>query len=139
MLDQLRTLSLRREDLEAQLADPAVYADAARLREINRELKELTPVVEAYQAYEQAEQNRAEAEALLHDPEFRDLAQEEFAAAQAELERLERELKVLLLPRDPNDGRNVILEVRSGVGGLPRRCCGCIPCMPSAGDGSWKW
>ena len=117
MLDQLRTLSLRREDLEAQLADPAVYADAARLREINRELKELTPVVEAYQAYEQAEQNRAEAEALLHDPEFRDLAQEEFAAAQAELERLEQELKVLLLPRDPNDGRNVILEVRSGVGG----------------------
>ena len=54
MLDQLRTLSLRREDLEAQLADPAVYADAARLREINRELKELTPVVEAYEAYRQA-------------------------------------------------------------------------------------
>ena len=117
MLDRLRALALRREDLEAQLADPAVYGDAARLREIHRELKELTPVAEAYQAYQKAERDRAEAEALLHDPEFRDLAQEEYAAARAELERLERELKLLLLPRDPNDGRNVILEIRQGVGG----------------------
>lgn len=117
MLEKLDALVLRREDLEAQLSDPAVYGDAERLRSINRELKELSPVVEAYQAYQQARQNQAEAEALLHDPEFRDLAQEELAAAKAEAERLERELTILLLPRDPNDGRGVILEVRSGVGG----------------------
>ena len=117
MLDQLRALALRREDLEAQLSDPAVYGDAERLRGVNRELKELTPVVEAYEAYRQARRNREEAEALLHDPEFRDLAQEELAAAKAELDRLEGELKQLLLPKDPNDGRNVILELRGGVGG----------------------
>ena len=117
MLDQLQALALRREDLEAQLADPAVYGDGSRLKAVNRELKELTPVVEAYEAYRQAERNREEAEKLLHDPEFRDLAQEELAAAKGELERLEGELRRLLLPRDPNDGRNVILELRSGVGG----------------------
>ena len=117
MLDQLRALALRREDLEAQLSDPAVYGDAERLRGVNRELKELTPVVEAYEAYRQARRNREEAEALLDDPEFRDLAQEELAAAKAELDRLEGELKQLLLPKDPNDGRNVILELRGGVGG----------------------
>ena len=117
MLEQLKALALRREDLEAQLADPAVYGDAARLREINRELKEISPVAEAYEAYERAERNRAEAEAMLHDPELRDLAQEELSAARAELERLEGELRRLLLPRDPNDGRNVILEIRQGVGG----------------------
>ncbi len=117
MLDKLRTLALRHEDLEAQLADPAVYGDAARLRAINRELKELGPIVEAYQTYRQAECRRTEAEALLHDPDFRELAQEELAAAKAELERLREELTILLLPKDPNDSRNVIMELRGGVGG----------------------
>ena len=117
MLDKLKGLALRKEDLEAQLADPGVYGDAERLRAINRELKDLGPVVEAYQAYLRAEQNREEAEELLHDPDFRDLAQEELARAKADLERLQEELKILLLPKDPNDSRNVIMEVRGGVGG----------------------
>ena len=117
MLDKLQALALRREDLEAQLADPAVYGDGAKLQAINRELKELGPVVEAYQAYRQAADRRAEAESLLHDPELREMAQEELAEARADLERLEEELKILLLPKDPNDHRNVIMEVRSGVGG----------------------
>ena len=117
MLEKLETLILRKEDLEAQLADPAVYGQTDRLRSINRELKELTPVVETYQAYRHALQSRTEAEKLLRDPEFRELAQEELAAARADLERLEKELRLLLLPKDPNDGRNVILELRGGVGG----------------------
>ncbi|MDO4314742.1 MAG: peptide chain release factor 1 [Oscillospiraceae bacterium] len=117
MLDKLRELALRHEDLEAQLADPAVYNDAGRLRAINRELKELGPIVETWRAWEQAERDRAEAEALLHDPDFRELAQEELAAAKEELERLRQELTVLLLPRDPNDSRNVVMELRGGVGG----------------------
>ena len=117
MLDKLKALALRREDLEAQLSDPSVYGDAERLRSINRELKELIPVVEAYQAYRQAAENKAGAEELLRDPEFRELAQEELAAAKEELERLEQELKFLLLPKDPNDHRNVIMELRGGVGG----------------------
>ena len=117
MLDKLRELALRYEDLEAQLSDPAVYGDAARLRQINRERKELGPVVETYQAYLRAEQDRVEAEELLRDPDFHELAQEEFTNAKLELDRLREKLRLLLLPRDPNDEKNVIMELRGGVGG----------------------
>ncbi|WP_325200176.1 peptide chain release factor 1 [Oscillibacter sp.] len=117
MLEKLKELALRRENLEAQLEDPAVYGDGRRLAAIQRELKELTPVVEASQALEAAERRREEAEALLRDPELKALAQEELAEAKAEAEALREELKRLLLPRDPNDGRNAVLEIRAGVGG----------------------
>ena len=117
MFNKLRELALRQEDLEAQLADPAVYDDSARLRTIQRELKELTPIAEGWRAWNQALRRQEDAEALLHDPEMRELAQEELSAAREESERLQEELKILLLPKDPNDGRNVILELRGGVGG----------------------
>jgi peptide chain release factor 1 len=117
MLEKLKALALRYEDLEAQLADPGVYGDADRLRQVNRELKELGPVVETYRAWEKAERDRLDAEELLHDPDCRELAQEELSAAKRELARLEQELKLLLLPKDPNDDRNVIMELRGGVGG----------------------
>lgn len=117
MLEKLKALALRYEDLEAQLSQPSVYGDAEKLKCINRELKELGPVVEAYRAYAQAQADKAGAEELLHDPDFRELAQEELAAAKETLERLEQEIKILLLPKDPNDQRNVIMELRGGVGG----------------------
>ena len=117
MQEKLKELALRYEDLQAQLADPSVYGDAERLKTVNRELKDLTPVAEAYQAYRQAEADRAAAEELLSDPEMRELAQEELTAAREEMERLRQELKLLLLPKDPNDRKNVILEIRGGVGG----------------------
>lgn len=117
MLEKLKELALRREDLEAQLADPAVYGDGRKLAAIQRELKELTPVVEAADALKAAERRREEAEALLRDPELKALAQEELSAAKAEAEALREKLKRLLLPRDPNDGRNAVLEIRAGVGG----------------------
>lgn len=117
MLEKLKEIALRYEDLQAQLADPGVYGDAVRLRDVTRELKELEPIVAVYHAWRAAQASRADAEELLHDPDLRELAQEEFAAARAECERLERELTLLLLPKDPNDHRNVILEIRSGVGG----------------------
>ena len=117
MLEKLKELALRYEDLQAQLADPSVYGDADRLRTVNRELKELAPVAETYQAYQKAEADSAAAEAMLSDPELRELAQEELAAARQEMDRLRQELKLLLIPRDPNDQRNVILEIRAGTGG----------------------
>ena len=117
MLEKLKELVLRYEDLQAQLADPSVYGNAERLKTVNRELKELTPVAETYQAYRKAEADRAAAEEMLADPELRELAQEEYAAAKSMAERLRQELRVLLLPKDPDDHRSVILEVRSGVGG----------------------
>ena len=117
MLDKLKDLDLRYEDLESQLGDPRVYGDAEKLRQVNRELKELLPVVETYRAYQAADSRRREAEEQLHDPEMKEMAQDELAEAKEELEQLKEKLTILLLPRDPNDSRNVILEIRGGVGG----------------------
>ena len=117
MLDKLKDLDLRYEDLESQLGDPRVYGDAEKLRQVNRELKELLPVVETYRAYQAADSRRREAEELLHDPEMKEMAQDELAEAKEELEQLKEKLTILLLPRDPNDSRSVILEIRGGVGG----------------------
>ena len=107
MLEKLKELALRYEDLQAQLADPSVYGDAERLKTVNRELKDLTPVAEAYQAYRQAEADRAAAEELLSDPEMRELAQEELTAAREEMERLRQEL-----------GREPVLSELSEASGL---------------------
>lgn len=117
MLDKLKDLDLRYEDLESQLGDPRVYGDAEKLRQVNRELKELLPVVETYRAYQAADSRRREAEELLHDPEMKEMAQDELAEAKEELEQLKEKLTILLLSRDLNDSRNVILEIRGGVGG----------------------
>ena len=117
MLDKLNEIELRLADVERQLSDPAVYSDQARLRDLSRQQKELTPVVAAYRAYRDAEQRIADAMELLADPELKALAQEELQQAREDRERLSEELKLLLLPRDPNDEKNVILEIRGGVGG----------------------
>lgn len=117
MLEKLRAVAARYDALQSQLSDPSVYGSADRLRVVNQELKELTPVVEAFSAWEQADRRLRETEELLSDSELRAMAQEELPAAKAEAERMEQELKLLLLPRDPEDGRNVVVEIRGGVGG----------------------
>ena len=117
MLDKLNEIESRLADVERQLSDPAVYSDQARLRDLSRQQKELTPVVAAYRAYRDAEERMADAMELLADPELKALAQEELQQAREDKERLSEELKLLLLPRDPNDDKNVILEIRGGVGG----------------------
>lgn len=117
MEEKLQTLALRLEDLHHQLSDPGVYADAVRLKNINKDIKELTPVVEAYHAYLDAVARNEEAQELMGDPELREMAQEEFALSKQEIEQRQGELQILLLPSDPNDSRNVILELRGGVGG----------------------
>ena len=115
--EKLDALELQYAELEARLAAPETYADPAQVSRLNKEQRELEPVVTAYRAYVRRKRDLSEAQALLSDPDMKELAQEELAAAKADLERLEGELKVLLLPRDPNDGRNVIVEIRAGVGG----------------------
>jgi len=117
MMKKLKELALRLEDLRLQLESPSVYGDGDAVRRITREIKELEPVVETWNAYQQAEARRTAAEELLRDPEFRELAQEELTEAKESMEELQRQLTLLLLPRDPNDGRNVVLEIRGGVGG----------------------
>ena len=117
MLDKLKTIDDRFEAITSQLEDPATYADPDLLRRLTREQKELEPVVEAYRACRRAEERLNSAQALLDDPELREMAQEEIQEARREMDRLREELKVLLLPRDPNDSRNVVMEIRGGVGG----------------------
>ena len=117
MLEKLQAIARRLDQVERQLSDPAVYADREFLTLLSREQKELTPIVAAFRAWQQAETDCAGAQELLSDPEMRELAQEELHRARQERDRLSEELKRLLLPRDPNDDRNVILEVRAGIGG----------------------
>ena len=117
MLEKLQAIARRLDQVERQLSDPAVYADRESLTRLSREQKELTPIVAAFRAWQQAETDCAGAQELLSDPEMRELAQEELHRARQERDRLSEELKRLLLPRDPNDAKNVIVEIRAGVGG----------------------
>ena len=117
MTDNLKNIELRYQELEARLAANETYADPELVSRLNREQKELEPLVTAYRALCGARRDFADAEELLSDPEMRELAQQELAQAKEDIERLEREIKVLLLPKDPNDGKNVIMEIRAGVGG----------------------
>ena len=115
--EKLRALENQYAELEARLAAPETSADPARVAQLNREQRELEPVVTAYRAYERRKRDLADAEALLSDPDMKELAQEEYTEAKADVARLEEEIRVLLLPRGPNDGKNVIVEIRAGVGG----------------------
>ena len=115
--EQLKAIELRYQELEARLAANETYSDPELVSKLNREQKELEPLVTAYRGLQKAQADLAGAEELLGDPEMRELAQQELAQAKEDIDRLEREIKILLLPRDPNDGKNVIMEIRAGVGG----------------------
>ena len=120
MLDKLRQVESKYEVLCARAEQPDFYADPQAAAQNLREQRELEPVVNAYRAYAAAKKRMAEAQDIMaeeSDPELRELCQEEFRDAKAESERLENELKLLLLPRDPNDNKSVIMEIRGGVGG----------------------
>ncbi len=117
MWEKLNELARRYDEIGELLEIPDIYGDPAQLKKLTREQKELESVVEAYRAYRKAEATVTEAEELLSDPELADMAREELREAKAERERLYDELRVLLLPRDPNDDKNVIMELRGGVGG----------------------
>lgn len=121
MFENLAGVEGRYLELEQQLADPEVVSDIKQYTALLKEHKNMTPVVETYRVYKKAEEDLEEAKAILEDSgsdkEFRDLAQEEMAAAKETLEETAEKLKILLLPRDPNDDKNVIVEIRSGAGG----------------------
>ncbi len=117
MEEKLAALEERYDAIVRELQDPAVYSDPARAAKLSREQKELAPVVEAYRDWKRAVRDAADALELASEPEMRELAQEELDDAKERQAALWERLKVLLLPRDPNDGRNVIVEIRGGVGG----------------------
>jgi peptide chain release factor 1 len=119
MTDQLVQLNHRYEEISAQLSDPGTYADPALVARLNREQRELEPVVSCWRALEAHRQTLADTECLLRDsdPDVRQLAREELAEAKALVAQDEQTLAQLLMPQDPTDQKDVIVEVRAGVGG----------------------
>ncbi|MBQ6851605.1 MAG: peptide chain release factor 1 [Oscillospiraceae bacterium] len=117
MLDKLAAVESRFEELCARSEQPDFYSDPKKAAAILRERNELEPIVEAYQAYRSAERDMADAEELMADPEMRELCQQTWQAAKQAREELHKQLQILLLPKDPNDSKSVIMEIRGGVGG----------------------
>jgi peptide chain release factor 1 len=101
----------------AEMGTPAVQADTAKFRSHSKTVSELQPLVDAFREYKTVDQQIAGAEELLKDPDMRDLAQDELQSLQARRDQLMSEMKVLLIPKDPNDAKNVVLEIRAGTGG----------------------
>lgn len=117
MLDKLRILKNQYEQLQRRMDEPETYSDPALYARCEREARELAPIVGAYCEYERAEEDMRAALELMDDAEMRELAQEEYAEAKARMAELSEKMKLLLLPKDPNDAKNVIMEIRGGVGG----------------------
>jgi|SRR5690554_6337788 peptide chain release factor 1 len=117
MLKKLATLSERLDELNLLLSSEDATADMDSFRKLSQEHAEITPIVEQFRAYEQIRADIAEAQKMLSDPEMKSFAQEEIEAGKDKLEAIEAELQKLLLPKDPNDDRNIFLEIRAGTGG----------------------
>ena len=117
MLNKLHAVENRYEELCAKSERPDFYNDPKLAAKLMREKNDLEPIVQSYRAYGRAEREMLDAQELMSDPEMKELCQETFTQAKAEKERLFDELQILLLPKDPNDEKNVIMEIRGGVGG----------------------
>jgi len=121
MLKKLKEIEEKYSEIERKMEDPVVYSDPAAYAKLAKEQKDLSAVVETYRRYEKVQSTADEAKELLEagvdDPEFKDMLREEFEDAKRLMEEIEQELKILLLPTDPNDDKNVIVEIRGGAGG----------------------
>ena len=117
MLDKLKAVENRYDELCFKSEQPDFYNDPKKAAKLLREKNDLEPIIEAYRAYRQAEADMADAEELMSDPEMKELCQETYVSAKAAKEELFEKLQILLLPKDPNDEKSVIVEIRGGVGG----------------------
>ena len=120
MMDKLETLQIRLEEILNELNEPAVAGDSARFQKLMRDQAELQPVVDTYKAYKKCQETIEDSLMLLDeekDEEMREMLKEELSDAKKEIQELEQQLKVALLPKDPNDQKNVIVEIRAGAGG----------------------
>jgi peptide chain release factor 1 len=117
MFDKLHAVEARYEQLMAEMADPAVQADSAKFRGHSKALAEIQPLVEHFRQYKDVAGQIAATEDLVKDPDMRELAQEELKSLQTRRDTLLDEIKILLVPKDPNDEKNVVLEIRAGTGG----------------------
>ena len=120
MFDKLEDLLRKFEEIMNELSEPSVAENQERFRALMKEQSDLTPIVNAYREYKKCNQDIEDSLAMLEeesDEDMRDMLKEELAEAKKRVEELEHELKILLLPKDPNDDRNVIVEIRAGAGG----------------------
>lgn len=120
MFDRLEDLLIRFEEIMGELNEPTVTANQERFRALMKEQSDLTPLVEAYREYKKCKQDAEDSLSMLEtesDEDMKDMLKEELNAAKKRIEQLEQELKILLLPKDPNDDKNVIVEIRAGAGG----------------------
>lgn len=121
MIEKLKSVEEKFESINTQLCDPDVVSNIEKYKTLMQEAKHLTPVVEKYREYKKVNADFEEAQALLGegglDKDFREMVQEQFEQSRDDLEKIKEELKILLLPRDPNDDKNVIIEIRGGAGG----------------------
>ncbi|HEY4392770.1 MAG TPA: peptide chain release factor 1 [Polyangia bacterium] len=117
MLDKLAGVEARYQELDGMLADPAVLANRQQMQKLAKEHSDLREVVETFRLYRDVSRRAVEARELQKDPEMRELARQEEVELSDELERLEKQLKTLLMPKDPNDEKNILLEIRAGTGG----------------------
>ena len=117
MLDKLAAVENRYEEICARSEQPDFYADPKKAAATLREKNDLEPIIDAFRAYRQAEQDMIDAQELMADPEMRELCQQTFQEAKQQKEELYKQLQILLLPKDPNDEKSVIMEIRGGVGG----------------------
>ncbi|NLM50059.1 MAG: peptide chain release factor 1 [Clostridiaceae bacterium] len=120
MFEKLKFIEEKYEDLSAKISDPAYMADMDTWRKLCKEHSDLTPIVEKYREYKKAKEAENEAKELLNeklDKEFREVVEEELEKSREKIEKISEELKILLLPKDPNDEKNVIVEIRGGAGG----------------------
>jgi peptide chain release factor 1 len=117
MNERLQSVESRYDQLMAEMADPAIQADTAKFRAHSKELSEIQPLVDTFRRHKELEAQIAATQELLRDPDMQELASEELKSLEAQKETLAAELKVLLVPKDPNDAKNVVLEIRAGTGG----------------------
>lgn len=117
MFQKLEDVEKRYEDLTQKISDPEVIAQNKEWQKMMKEHSDLTPIVEKYREYKKLEQSIKDNEEMLSDPELKELAQEEIKTAKEKLPQIEEEIKILLIPKDPDDDKNIICEIRAGTGG----------------------
>lgn len=144
LLDKLEGLSIRFEEVGTLITDPAVISDMKRFVKLTKEYSDLEKIVKAKNQYEKLLNNISEARSILeseNDLEIREMAKDELDESQEKLPALEEEIKLLLIPTDPQDSKNAIVEIRGGTGGdeaaiLPVICFACIPNTVRPKDGN---
>ena len=120
MLDKLEAIKVRYEDIQAQMNEPSVMSDMKNYIRLNKDYKELQPIMEAFEVYKTILSNIDHAKDIIHnekDEEFRSMAKEELNVLTADKDKLEEDIRMMLIPADPEDGKNAVIEIRAGTGG----------------------